>query len=198
MNPEGAKTFVRSKVKYIQSEDSKMRNDALTTYLQDHLAGALHAIELLKAMRHHFAGEPLGAFAAEMVAEVEADREVLAKLTESAGGTAGSMKEWGAWLAEKVSRFKLKHSSADGLGTFEALEFLVLGIHGKRALWRALVEVASSDPLLRGVDFAELIARAENQHQKVEERRLACAHFVFCRGGDDGETAQTESIKQEN
>jgi hypothetical protein len=26
-------------------------SDALTTYLQDHLAGALHAIELLKAMR---------------------------------------------------------------------------------------------------------------------------------------------------
>ena len=37
-----------------------MPNDALRTYLQDHLAGALHAIELLKAMRDHFSGEPLG------------------------------------------------------------------------------------------------------------------------------------------
>ena len=44
------------------------------------------------------------------------------------------MKEWGPWLAETVSRLKLKHRSADGLGTFEALEFLVVGIHGKRAL----------------------------------------------------------------
>ena len=42
-----------------------MKNDALTTYLQDHLAGALHAIELLKAMRDHFGGEPLGTFAAK-------------------------------------------------------------------------------------------------------------------------------------
>ena len=97
----------------------------LATYLQDHLAGALHAIELLKAMRDHFAGEPLGTFAAEVLAEVEADREVLARMTERAGGTAGGMKEWGAWLAEKVSRLKLKHGSSDGLGTFEALEFLV-------------------------------------------------------------------------
>jgi hypothetical protein len=32
--------------------------DALTTYLQDHLAGAMHAIELLKAMRSHHGGEP--------------------------------------------------------------------------------------------------------------------------------------------
>jgi len=32
-----------------------MKNDPLVTYLQDHLAGALHAIELLKAMCQHFA-----------------------------------------------------------------------------------------------------------------------------------------------
>ena len=45
---------------------------------------------------------------------------ILARLTERVGGTAGGMKEWGAWLTEKVSRLKLKHSSSDGLGTFEA------------------------------------------------------------------------------
>ena len=165
-----------------------MTNDALPTYLQDHLAGALHAIELLKAMRDHFAEEPLGKFADHILAEVEADREVLARLTERAGGTAGGVKEWGAWLAEKVSRLKLKHGSADGLGTFEALEFLVIGIHGKWALWRAMAEVASFDSRLQGIDFAELTRRAENQHQRVEERRLACAQSVFRRGGN-GESA---------
>ena len=132
-----------------------MTNDPLPTYLHDHLAGALHAIELLKAMSNRFSGEPLGQFADQMLVEVEADREVLARLTERAGGTAGGMKEWGAWLAEKVSRLKLKHGSADGLGTFEALEFLVIGIHGKWALWRALAEVASFDKRLQGVDLIE-------------------------------------------
>lgn len=156
-----------------------MTNDALPTYLQDHLAGALHAIELLKAMRDHFAQEPLGKFASQMLAEVEADRDVLAQLTERAGGRAGGVKEWGAWLAEKVSRLKLKHGSAEGLGTFEALEFLVLGIHGKWALWRAIAQLASFDSRLQGIDFDELIARAERQHEKVEEQRLACAQSVF-------------------
>jgi hypothetical protein len=156
-----------------------MTNETLPTYLQDHLAGALHAIELLKSMRDHFAGESLGTFASQILAEVEADRDVLARLAESAGGTPGGVKEWGAWLAEKVSRVKLKHGSADGLGTFEALEFLVLGIHGKRALWRVLEVVASFDLRLRGVDFAELITRAESQHERVEEQRLACAQSVF-------------------
>ena len=127
-----------------------------------------------------------GQFADQVLAEVEADREVLAKLTERVGGTAGGMKEWGAWLAEKVSRLKLKHGSADGLGTFEALEFLVIGIHGKWALWRAMAEVASFDSRLQGIDFRELIARAENQHQQVEERRLACAQSVFRPGESDG------------
>ena len=174
-----------------------MSSDALTTYLQDHLAGAIHAIELLKAMRDHFAGEPLGAFAAEMLAEIESDRDLLAKLTKRVGGSAGGVKEWGAWLSEKVSRLKLKHGSADGLGTFEALEFLVIGIHGKRALWRAMEVVASFDSRLRDIDFTELIARAEKQHQKAEERRLACAHSVFRSDhNDDGEHGPAEAITQ--
>ena len=168
-----------------------MRTDALPTYLQDHLAGALHAIELLKAMRDHFSGEPLGQFADNMLMDVEADREVLARLTERAGGTVGGMKEWGAWLGEKVSRLKLKHGSADGLGTFEALEFLVLGVHGKWALWRAMRVVAAFDVRLQGFDFADLIARAESQHQRVEEQRLVCAQSVFRPG--NGHSAHKQS-----
>jgi hypothetical protein len=166
-----------------------MTNDALPTYLQDHLAGALHAIELLRAMRNHFSEEPLGQFADQMLAEVEADREVLARLTERLGGTPGGMKEWGAWLVEKVSRLKLKHGSNDGLGTFEALEFLVIGIHGKWALWRAMQEISSFDTRLRGFDFSELAARAHKQHQMVEERRLACAQSVFRNGDGGGDAA---------
>lgn len=119
---------------------------------------------------------------ARVLAEVEADRETLASLTERVGGTAGGIKEWGAWLTEKVSRLKLKHGSSDGLGTFEALEFLVIGIHGKWALWRAMAAVAPNDPRLQVFNFAELIARAENQHHKVEEQRLACAQSVFRNG----------------
>jgi hypothetical protein len=174
------------------SDTSKTGTQALPTYLQDHLAGALHAIELLKAMRDHFSGEPLGQFADKMLADVEADREVLARLTELAGGTVGGMKEWGAWLAEKVSRLKLKHGSADGLGTFEALEFLVLGVHGKWALWRAMQVVAAFDLRLQGFDFADLIARAESQHQRVEEQRVVCAQSVF-RGVDNGHSAPQQS-----
>jgi hypothetical protein len=151
-------------------------SDPLATYLQDHLAGSMNAIELLKAMRDHHSGDPLGQFAAKLLAEIEADREVLAALTERVGADPAGMKEWAAWMAEKVSRLKLKHGSGQGLGTFEALEFLVLGIHGKWALWRALSTIAPFDPRLQNIDFDRLNARAQNQHDEVDERRLACAH----------------------
>jgi len=173
-----------------ENVEPKMTNNALPTYLQDHLAGALHAIELLKAMRNHFPEQPLGIFASQMLAQVEEDRDVLAKLTEDVGGTAGGLKEWGAWLTEKVSRLKLKHGSADGQGTFEALEFLLIGIHGKQALWRAMAAIAPFDYRLHGIDFTALINRAEDQHRKVEEQRFACAQSVLGLGEHDGKPAQ--------
>jgi hypothetical protein len=62
-------------------------SDPLTTYLRYHLAGPIHAIELLKAMREHYVGEPLGEFATDLLVEIESDRDVLANLTESLGGS---------------------------------------------------------------------------------------------------------------
>ena len=145
--------------------------DALTTYLQDHLAGALHAIELLKAMRDHHAAEPLGQFAAQLLVEIEADRNVLAGLIEGTGTAPGGVKEWGAWLAEKVSRLKLKHGSAEGLGT-------------EMGSLAALSVVAGDDSRLQGTDFNKLTTRAESQHASVDERRLACARSALGRDAE--------------
>jgi len=57
------------------------------------------------------------------------------------------------------------------LGTFEALEFLVLGIHGKSALRRALSTIARFDPRLQKVDFDRLNTRAQSEPDEVDERR---------------------------
>jgi hypothetical protein len=155
------------------------KSNPLTTYLQDHLAGSVHAIELLKAMRDFYAEKPLGKFATQLLMEIEADRSVLESLIHRTGATPGGIKEWSAWLSEKVSRLKLRHGPGEQLGTLEALEFLMLGIHGKWALWRALSIVSPFDARLNGPDFAQLIARAESQHAQVDERRLACARLVL-------------------
>ena len=118
--------------------------DPLATYLHDHLAGSVHAVSLLEFIRDQHEREPLGRFASGLLAEIEADRHVLQELADRAGAGSSDLKEFAAWLSEKVTRLKLRHGG-DGLGTFEALEFLELGIHGKWALWRALATVAATD-----------------------------------------------------
>jgi hypothetical protein len=154
-------------------------NDSLATYLHDHLAGSTYAIDLVEALRDRYAGESLGQFAARLLVEIKADRDTLRQLAERVGDGSSELKEMAAWLAEKVSRFKLSSGGASGLGTFEALEFLALGIHGKLALWRALSAVTDIDGRLQGVDFEHLAARAKSQHDDVERRRLEVARITF-------------------
>jgi hypothetical protein len=43
-----------------------------------------------------------------------------------------------------------------------------LEIQGKLSLWHVLQEVATSDARVRGIDFNQLIARAETHFAKVE------------------------------
>jgi len=154
-------------------------SDPLSTYLEDHLAGAAYAIDLFGAIRDQHASEPMGQFAPGMLVEVDADNGVLKELAERIGTGSSGLKGISAWVAGKVSRLKLKRDASDGLGTFEALEFLALGIQGKLALWRALAVVSPGDARLRHMDFDHLVARAETQHSQVEERRIEAAHLAL-------------------
>jgi hypothetical protein len=144
-------------------------SDTLASYLTDHLAGSNFAVELLQFLRDQHAGEPLGASAADLLSEIEDDRKVLQTLIQKTGSRMPALKEAAAWLGEKISEFKMARGA---LGTFEALEALALGIQGKLALWRALATVAATDPRLDGVDFDQLIARAQDQHARAEALRL--------------------------
>ena len=154
-------------------------SDALGTYLHDHLAGAAYAIDLVEFMCDQHKGNDLGEFATRLLVDIKADRDVLRQLADRAGAGSSTLKELTAWLGEKVSRLKLRHDTTDGLGIFEALEFLELGIHGKFELWCALGPVAASDNRLQGIDFDGLAARAEKQRVMVENRRLEVAYSVF-------------------
>jgi hypothetical protein len=150
--------------------------DPLSTYLHDHLAGAEFGINLIRDIQADNAENLLGAFAAELLREIEDDRKVLERLAERTGSTTSPLKDAAGWVGEKASRMKLNRASGDS-GTFQQLEALSIGILGKLKLWKAL-EV-SGDPRMAGPDFGELAARAEDQHNRVEERRLAFARAAF-------------------
>jgi hypothetical protein len=154
-------------------------SNPLATYLHDHLAGAAFAVDLLKELRDHYSGEALEQFAIGILVEIEQDREALQQIADGVGGKSHDLKQAAAWLAEKVSRFKLSHDDGAGLGTLQALETLALGILGKRALWQALQAIPAIDGRPDGVDLEKLIARAERQYSQVEEKRLFMARIAL-------------------
>jgi len=165
-----------------------MADDGLPTYLEDHLAGATGAIDLMKNLEEEHAGEPLGEVLGTLRAEIEADRATLSAFSERAGRGEHSVKEGAARLGEKLSRWKLERGAAGPIGTFEALEFLALGIWGKRALWRALraTQGLSARVGASEADLDRLIRRAEEQHHQVDELRLRWAAEALLTGAAAG------------
>jgi hypothetical protein len=154
-----------------------MAYENLVTYLNDHLAGSVIALELMEHLERAHEGTPLAAFLAGLRAEVAADRDELERIIERLGARESLPRQAAAWFAEKVARLKLQlDTRAPGpMGLFEGLEVISLGIEGKHSLWRALSAVAGDVPALQGVEYERLLERAAEQRRRVEAERLAAA-----------------------
>lgn len=157
------------------------RIQVLTTYLNDHLAGSVAAIELLEHLEELAGGTGRERLFASLKSEVEEDQKVLKDLLGELGGRQSRVRKAAAWLTEKVGEAKLKVDDPGGgeLRLLEALETLELGILGKLALWRALGVAAEAVPQIRKVDLRELERRATAQHDRVEAARLKAARAAF-------------------
>lgn len=155
--------------------------DDLSIYLNDHLAGSVGALELLDRLLDVYQGKPLEQFFAVLRSEIETDQNVLKALLEKLHEEESSVRKAGAWIAEKLSRPKIRLSESEegNMGLFLALEALALGITGKRLLWSALESASDTVPRLRSLNYAELRERAIEQHDRVEGKRLEVARDVF-------------------
>jgi hypothetical protein len=151
-----------------------MATDALVTYLNDHLAGSTAALQLLDHLVEESDAGENRKFFTTLRAEIAEDRGVLEDLVRRIGDHPSAFRTVGGWLAEWFGRLKLKldDPSGDSVAELEALEVLLLGIHGKQALWDALVVVAAAVPSWADVNFARLAQRAADQTARVEARRL--------------------------
>ena len=157
-----------------------MSDEALSAYLNDHLAGSVGAIEMVERAIRENAGNLLARRLEEVLKEIRKDQAVLEDLIQKIGSTENRLKKAGAWLAEKAGRVKLGGSDEPGaLARLETLEALVMGIHGKRSLWRALRVVADRHAVLRDLDLDLLERRAVEQHDRVDEWRLEAAREVL-------------------
>jgi hypothetical protein len=140
-------------------------SELLPIYLRDHYAGAAAGLELAKRTAKSNEGPEFGAFLTDLAAQIEADRAQLEDVMERLEVSPDPVKTGVGWLAEKLGRLKLNGQliGYSPLSRVIELEGLSSGVRGKLALWRTLSTAAPTEPRLEGIDFDQLIARAEEQ-----------------------------------
>ena len=168
-----------------------MATQPLTTYLNDHLAGSVAALELLEHLIGRHADMPWAGSLTELRGEIEEDQNSLRDLLQRLGEAESATKKTLGWLSEKlgVARRTLSPGYEPELAMLEDFEALALGIQGKLGLWRALAIVAPAPPALRGLDLVQLQQRARSQYERVEALRLDVAKVVL--GGASSGMAET-------
>jgi len=151
----------------------------LDSYLNDHLAGSISALELIAHWVEVHKGETLGSFFVETEREIKADQDTLRDVMRTLGVEESKMRQAGAWAAEKVGRARLIIAGDEpgSLGLVLTLEGLIMGVTGKKHMWRALA--AAKLPRLNRYNFEELQRRAEQQVERIEAERISAVRQVF-------------------
>ena len=158
-----------------------MSIENLTTYLKDHHAGSVAALELVDHLIETFEGKSLEQFFKNLRKEIDADQGRLEELIKKVGAKESALRKAGAWVVEKFARMKVRanDSEKDQMGLLDALEALLIGITGKEALWSALEAASENVASLRGMDYGRLRQRAREQSDLVDAKRLESAREVF-------------------
>ena len=157
----------------------------LQTYLQDHLAASVAAVDLMAHLLQSKPSKDEEAMLVQLKAEVEEDRTLVEEVLTAQGGASSHIKGAGAWVVEKISRVKLWTSKQETEALFwlQAYETLCLALRGKTALWRLLS--AEGAPELPGTpkkSFEQRALRSERQEARVETARVKAGLAVMATG----------------
>ena len=155
-------------------------SENLDTYLNDHVAGSVLALELLDHLID-LPEAPDRGLLTQLRIEIQEDQDVLRQLIRSVGAKESPVRKAAAWLTEKLARAKLRmdESGSGELRVLEGLETLALGIQGKLALWRSLATLGDAVAPLKTLDLTRLQARALEQFERVEQLRLHAARRIL-------------------
>jgi hypothetical protein len=151
----------------------------LDSYLNDHLAGSISALEVIAHWAEAHKGEPLGSFFVETEREIKADQEALRDVMRTLGVEESKVRQVGAWAAEKVghARLIIAGDEPGSLGLVLTLEGLIMGVTGKKLMWVALA--AAKLPRLDSYNFQKLQRGAEQQIERIEAERISAIRHAF-------------------
>jgi hypothetical protein len=146
----------------------------LGIYLNDHLAGATAGTERATRLVRTARGSALGRAIEPVVAEIAQDRTALLDIMRDLGVPVRRYKVCAGWAGEKLGRLKPNGHLVrpSPLGTVLDLEALRLGIEGKGAAWQTLRRLSATDERLDPARLDNLLERARQQQERVEEWRV--------------------------
>ena len=151
----------------------------LDSYLNDHLAGSISALEVIDHWAEVHKGEPVSSFFVEIKAHIKADQETLRDIMRALEVEESKIRKAGAWAAEKVGRARLIIAGDEpgSLGLVLTLEGLIMGVTGKKLMWASLA--AAKLPRLSSYNFEQLQRRAEQQIERIEAERISAVREAF-------------------
>ncbi|AYF75252.1 hypothetical protein D7D52_16800 [Nocardia yunnanensis] len=153
----------------------------LRIYMNDQLAMGVLWRQLARRTRDENRGtaaEPaLRKVASEIAEDVETFRDIMRRLGLKPNPVKAGLVIGGERLARLKPNGRLTGYSP--LSRFTELEFLVMGIEGKKQLWTTLRDIAGLGRRLPEIDFDELIERAQHQRTSLEPLRASAGAQAF-------------------
>ena len=160
-------------------------DDFLGIYLKDQLAMGVLWRELARRAQRNNRGTELGAAVGGVATAIAEDVETFRTIMRRLGVRTDPVKTGLALGAERLGRLKRngRLTSYSPLSRFEELEFLAMGIDGKKQLWTTLRDLAGLRERLPDIDFDHLVDRAARQRADLEPFRVRAGTDAFTTRG---------------
>jgi hypothetical protein len=153
----------------------------LRIYMNDQLAAGVLWREVAQRAQRSNAGTELGEALARVATGITEDVATFEQIMDRLGFPRSRVKSSLAVAAERVGRLKLngRLRTYSPLSRFAELDFLAIGIDGKKILWTNLGHLADLRTRLTDVDFDHLVERAERQRAEIEPFRVEAGRQAF-------------------
>lgn len=156
----------------------RQQQDALVTYLREHLSGSDTALQVVERLRRSRAGSAQGQLFSRLFADFQRERDEIRGILRELGASPFSMKR-----TATIVGGRLVAPAADGdrgdLALFRTLEGLTIGVQGKRCLWRALLNVTPPFRAANHGRLRELEQLALRQWEALDEQRRSLVSETF-------------------
>jgi hypothetical protein len=153
----------------------------LRIYMNDQLAAGVLWRELARRAREQNSDGALGSALEQVADEIAEDVATFEGIMDRLGLARDPLKPRLAMIAERLGRLKPNGQlrGYSPLSRFVELEFLAMGIEGKKILWTTLRDLAGLGERLEDVGFDRLIERAERQRATLEPFRSDAGREAF-------------------